>query len=150
MSHQRARIRRYKQRNRPSNGRILPKRSCAGFESGRCCFFCPQPGTLNLEPVNAYNFCYHRDARQKEVILKDFFRPHAPARERRAPLFLDNRMQDGIFSIPPIYSNTKEDLSMPASFKSSANPISAGLAWGTDSTHPITEPFKGEALKKGR
>jgi len=46
MSHQRAPIRRYKPRNRPSKGRILPKRSCARFESGRCCFFCSQPGTL--------------------------------------------------------------------------------------------------------
>jgi len=76
------------------------------------------------------------------------------SRDTYAILFLDNWVRGGIFSIPPIYPTTKEDLSMPARFKSSANPISAGLAAGTDSTHPITEiltePFKGEVLKKGR
>jgi hypothetical protein len=54
-------------------------------------------------------------------------------------VFLDNWVRGGIFSIPPIYPNTKEGLSMLARFKSSANPISAGLAGGTDSTRPITE-----------
>ena len=56
MSHRLAGIRRYKPLNRRSNGRILPKRSRGRFSSGRSCFFCPQPGTLNPEHVNAYPF----------------------------------------------------------------------------------------------
>jgi hypothetical protein len=69
MSHELVRIRRCKPRNRPSNGRILPKRPCARFESGRCCFFCPQPGTLNREPVNAYLFLIKSSNRARRAFM---------------------------------------------------------------------------------
>jgi hypothetical protein len=65
-----ARIRRFRTRDSLSNGRLLPKRSHARFESGR---FCPQPGTLNPEPVNAYKITNERQMRMEDVFHSSLF-----------------------------------------------------------------------------